>query len=229
MLLQSLDKNRFSNTFYSTNCISNSEKSLGFNFNERESFNFENNFNAYSNFNYDYNTFNNNNNNNYNVIVKEIDNNDLDLNFIGKDHKKNSNLVNDINNVYHRIGKEEKKNFDLNFKNTNKSNNSSYSVNCKLSDEKETKITKFAIPFDDLKDKALNITIDDIIDKTKEININNNYNLEAKKQSNKVQELSARNHDKINREDLKKSCADKNLKRVLDKITKKLESGNDKF
>jgi len=219
VLFQSLEKNRTSNTFYSTNCISNSEKSL-FNYNERESFYFENNFGANNNFNFD--SFNNNN---FDIDNKNDKNNFYSLNSIGKSPKADVNLVANLNNVFYSIEKEvENKTDNYNY-NHNIINNSGYTVNCKLSDEKEAyKIIKFPIPFDDLKENALDITVDIINEKNKEININNNYNLELKKQVNLIKEESKKNSNK-KKEDEKKSNSNKNLIKNNDAVSRKLESG----
>jgi hypothetical protein len=219
VLLQSLEKNRTSNTFYSTNCISNSEKSL-FNFNERESFNFENNFNAYNNFN-----FNSFNNNNFDIDNNTDNHNFYSLNSIRKSPKADENLVSNLNNVFYSIEKEVENQTDNYNYNHNIINNSGYTVNCKLSEEKEAcKNIKFAIPFDDLNENALDITVDIINEKNKEININNNYNLEVKKHMNVIKEESKKNSNK-KKEDEKKSNRNKDSIKNNDAVTRKLESG----
>lgn len=236
MLLQSLDRNRNSCTFYSTNCISNSEKSL-FNLNERESlsFNLENNFNT--NFfnnnvnNYSPNFTNSDNNNNYiyNSNCNKNNNNEdkFNLTSSAKNSKSDLNLVANLNNVFFSLEKEPDKEADEENSNANMLNNSGFTMNCRVTEEREAKsgFIKFDIPFEDLKENNFEAVFDNINEKNNEININNNYNLESKKQMGKLKENKKRDKD----DELKKQGERRQRRKVsnkkIDAIRKKLESG----
>jgi len=243
MLLQSLEGKQTSYTFYSTNCLSNSERSL-YNFNDRDSlsFNLDNNYNTNffnNNMNNDSSNLNSNSNNYYsfnsncksNFNYNCANNDEYNCNMLspGKNLKSNQNMVGNINSVFCSMEKEQEQEqvaYEEN-SNTNALNNSGFTMNCRITEDKEPKkgFVRFDIPFQNLKENNFEASLKIISEKHNEININNNYNLDQKKHKNNEKELKE-SYDYNNYEmDNKEKKRLKHSKKKIDIFKKKLESG----
>jgi len=246
VLLQSADRIKTSNTFYSSNCISNSEKSLFNFFVERESINFENNnfntnfisnnFNNYKIDDYIYNSNNSNNNKNSGNLIRTGIFSEVST---GKNSKANIHSVRIKNGNLHI--KEKEKEVESSYSNANAGNNSQITLSCMrlTADEKEAKsaVINFDIPFvnEDLKEEnAFEAAViddrDNINEKSNYININNNnydYNFESskKKQQLKKQKITEENEESNLNNKAGKSQTRKASNKNIDLITKISESG----